>query len=133
MNIEKITQILSSKKVIIGALIVIVLSIITLIFATSLKQGREERIEQTAQTYRERLETYPILNDLPYKSTFYSIEPRNEDGEIVLYVFTSLPYQRAQAVEMMNHLETNASSKYKVVFYNFNNPLLEEGAPDEDQ
>ncbi|MGO3702349.1 MAG: hypothetical protein ACTJG2_04180 [Candidatus Saccharimonadales bacterium] len=123
MDVEKLQQLLSTRKVRIGALLISIVSIIIIAAITFLDTERDQNVERSQQAYQERIEKNPILSKLPYKNTFFSVEPRNEGGEIVLYVFSSIPYQRSQAVKTINQLEQNASSKYRIVFYNFKNPL----------
>lgn len=79
-----------------------------------------------SNTIGSTVEKNPIIKHLPYKTAFYSISyDISTEDEVTIKVFTSLPYQRKIAIDTLNQFESYATSKYKVVFEDFDNPLRE--------
>lgn len=100
--------------------------VLTIILLT-IRSNQQNIFESKNNDYMEQASNYPIVTKLPFKSAFFSVEKRYNEGDDrpILYVFSSIPFQRLQAIKLINQLEGNASSKYKIIFYDFRNPLTD--------
>lgn len=66
----------------------------------------------------------PIMSHIPYKTPFFSISyDKNDDGTLMIKIYTPSPYYRSQALQYLLRYDQQATIKYPITFIDYRSPL----------